>query len=159
MFIIYDYMDIGPMIFYCGWSYSAQFCRNRKQMIDKMLNLVRTWSVQLWRRLLENYKHCLFWTPVLFYIKLCVVLMYRYRSIEKQPSDGDSNIAYPIRVLWMLEESFRRPTCWPRGVRPSLWFTLPLRWRQDVNSVPEAKTHKRLCPSTAVYSKQSNVHH
>jgi len=88
--------------------------------------------------------------------------MYRYRSIEKQPSDGDRNIEYPIRVLWMLEEcqSFRWATCWPRGVSLELWFILPLGWRQAVNSVlGEAKTHKRLCPTTAVYSKQSNVHH
>lgn len=155
-FVIYDYMDIGPTIFNCRWSYSEQCSRKRNQMIDKMLNLVRTRSIQLWRRL-ENYKHCPFWIPV-FLTKLRVVLMYRY-SIEKPPSDGNSNIAYHIRVLWMLEESLRRPTCWRRGVRPSLWFTLSLHWRQAVNSALEAKTHMRLCPSTAANSKQSNVHH
>lgn len=147
---------------------------NINQMIDKMLNLVWTWSIQLWwrintvhpERIQMNYLQ--FWIPVvLFYIKLCVVLMYRYRSIEKQPSDGDSNIEYPIRVLWMLEEcqSFRRPTCWPRGVRLALWFTQPLGWRQAVNSVPgEAKTlsiYSHLlktikCPSLTLFGPYSH---
>lgn len=146
------------------WQIYQHISAETNQVMDKKLHLVRTWSNQKGKTVWESYicvpseliqiYYLPFWIHVLFYIKRYAVLTYIYRSIEKQPS-GDSSEEYHIRVLWMLEEwqSSDGPHADPEASGQRSDSHLPLCWHQAVNG------HKGLHPYTAVYSKQSNVHH